>query len=124
LPFLVVLSLAIASAVALGSVRPSADRRVDERVFVRDNFFDHRSVTVAKGDTVKWIWRGDNRHNVTFVKVPPKAKKRSSPTRVQGSWKRTFRKVGRYKYVCTLFAGMQGQINVVRPAGASISAAR
>jgi plastocyanin len=88
------------------------------RVQVRDNFFSPRSVTVQEGETVKWTWKSDNRHNVTFTRVPKGAGRRGSKTRRHGRWYRTFRKPGQYRYVCTLFAGMRGSV-AVEPAGES-----
>ncbi len=70
---LAVLAAALASAPALGAdSRPQAP---DERIAVKDNFFSARSVTVHEGDVVRWVWHGDNRHNVTFKKVPAGASK-------------------------------------------------
>ena len=82
---------------------------------VKDNFFSPRSLTIEPGETVKWSWRGDNRHNVVFTKVPEGASKRSSKTRRQGGWMRSFHKEGQYKYVCTHFAGMRGSVTVKPP---------
>jgi plastocyanin len=61
---------------------------------------------------VVWLWRGQNPHNVTFVKVPKGAGKRGSDTQVTGRWGRVFRKRGLYKYICTIHAGMRGTIDV------------
>jgi plastocyanin len=106
-----VLAAALASAPALG-----ADRAADEKIAVKDNFFSARSVTVEEGDVVRWTWRGDNRHNVTFKKVPVGASKHGAKTRSEGRWQRKFRVQGQYRYVCTLFTGMRGTITVETPA--------
>ena len=72
-----------------------ATQSVRKKVVVRDNFFEPRSVNVHKGDKVVWVWRGENSHNVTFVKVPKGAGKRGAETRDHGSkWSRVFRKRG------------------------------
>jgi plastocyanin len=92
-----------------------APRAFDERVLVKDNFFSPRSLTIKPAETVKWSWRGDNRHNVVFTKVPKGASRRSSKTRREGGWMRSFHKEGQYKYVCTLFAGMRGSVTVKPP---------
>ena len=101
---------------ALGAVATPADNQVSQaarkRVAVKDNFFEPRSVNIHKGDRVTWVWRGENPHNVTFVKVPKGAGKRGAETRTTGRWSRTFRKRGLYKYVCTIHAGMRGTIDV------------
>jgi plastocyanin len=101
---------------ALGAAATPADNDASEslrkRVVVRDNFFEPRSVNIHKGDRVAWVWRGENPHNVTFVKVPKGAGKRGAETRTTGRWSRVFRKRGLYKYVCTIHAGMKGTIDV------------
>ena len=91
----------------------------DERIAVKDNFFSQRSLTVQRGETVQWIWKGENRHNLTFRKVPTDTSERGAKTKRHGRWKRTFWRPGRYSYVCTIFAGMRGEITVAEPAGES-----
>jgi plastocyanin len=112
---------AIAAALAgLPAVVPASPggsvSRADERIAVKDNFFSERSVTVERGDKVKWVWKGENRHNVSFRKVPKDTSERGSGTKRRGKWSRTFWRPGRYSYVCTLFAGMRGEITVAEPA--------
>jgi plastocyanin len=103
-------------ALTLGAAATPADEQANQalrkRVLVKDNFFEPRSVNIHKGDRVTWIWRGENPHNVTFVKVPKGAGKRGAESRVTGRWSRRFRKRGLYKYVCTIHAGMRGTIDV------------
>jgi plastocyanin len=112
-----VIVAALVSVPALG-----ADRAADEKIAVKDNFFSARSVTVQEGDTVRWIWRGDNRHNITFKKVPAGASRRGAKTRSEGHWQRKFRVEGQYRYVCTLFTGMRGTVTVEPPAEPSSNA--
>jgi plastocyanin len=113
--------LAIAALVAVPAAatpKPSDDvasNAARERVAIRDNFFDPRSVSIEEDDKVTWSWRGDNSHNVTFTKVPKTASKNGADTRREGRWSRRFRKRGLYKYVCTIHSGQRGSIEVVRP---------
>jgi plastocyanin len=84
-------------------------------VSVRDDLFSPRSKTVSRGDTVSWRWRRtDNPHNVRFRKVPRGARKGGSGTKSSGRFDRTFRKSGRYSYVCTIHEniGMTGSVRV------------
>jgi plastocyanin len=60
-----------------------------------------RTVTVHKGDKVKWEWEGSNPHNVTVTKGPVKF---HSKDKTSGSYSKTLRKVGTYKIVCTIHA--------------------
>jgi plastocyanin len=87
------------------------------KVRVMDNFFDPRSITVAQDEKVKFTWKGSNRHNVRFTKVPAGASKKGSKVKREGHWSRSFGKPGLYRYVCTLFSGMRGTITV-KPAPA------
>jgi plastocyanin len=113
-----VAAIALAAAAALAPVPASGKEAKPEpaaRVTVNDNFFSPRAVTVEVGDVVRWIWRGDNGHNVAFKRVPRGAGKRGASWRKRGHWQRKFRKAGRYRYVCTFFAGMRGSITVEEP---------
>ena len=85
---------------------------VRKRVFVRDNFFDARSLRILSGTKVTWIWRGENSHNVTFTKVPRGASKRGADTQRRGRFTRSFGKPGLYKYVCTVHYGQRGSVDV------------
>jgi plastocyanin len=91
----------------------------DKRAWVRvmDNFFDPRSVGVAQDAKVTFTWKGRNRHNVRFTKVPKGVSRKGSKIRRTGRWSRTFPKPGLYRYVCTLFSGMRGTITVKPPTG-------
>jgi plastocyanin len=106
--------------VAVPALAPAAltrsSKHADVRVAVEDNFFSARSVTVERGETVKWVWKGENRHNLAFRKIPKGTSDRGSRTKRQGKWTRTFWRPGRYTYVCTLFAGMRGEVTVAEPA--------
>jgi plastocyanin len=124
--------LAAASAAVLGSVLTSVPvtARTGERasasatgeqntkptkVRVMDNFFDPRSAGVVRDGKVTFTWKGSNRHNVRFTKVPSGASRKGSRTKRHGRWARTFSKPGLYRYVCTLFSGMRGTITVKPP---------
>jgi plastocyanin len=85
------------------------------KVRVMDNFFDARSVTVPQDSKVTFVWKGTNRHNVRFTKVPEGATRKGSKTKREGHWSRHFSKPGLYRYVCTLFSGMRGTITVKPP---------
>ena len=96
---------------------PSAGPKGEKRAWVRvmDNFFDPRSVGVSQGTKVTFNWKGSNRHNVRFTKVPAGASRKGSKTLRYGRWSRTLMQPGVYRYVCTLFSGMRGTITVKQP---------
>jgi plastocyanin len=83
-----------------------------QKVWVYDNFFDRRSIHVAPSTKVVWVWRGANRHNVRFTKVPKGAARGGSKTKSEGRWRRTFKIEGTYRYICKLYTGMRGTITV------------
>ncbi|MGH2980227.1 MAG: cupredoxin domain-containing protein [Solirubrobacterales bacterium] len=83
------------------------------RVLVKDNYFEPRSVEVVDGRRVFWRWRGENRHNIRFTKIPKGTSRKGARTRVKGHWKRTFRRPGVYRYICRRWAGMRGTVTVL-----------
>ena len=86
------------------------------KVLVKDNYFEPRSTEVARGWPGRLEWSGRTAthplHEGAGGRV---AQGREDPHR--GHWKRTFRKPGMYRYVCTHWAGMRGTVTV-RPAEA------
>jgi plastocyanin len=102
-----------ASALVIAPISAAGEKRTTVRVM--DNFFDARSATIAPGANVTFVWKGTNRHNVRFTKVPAGTSKKGSKARRTGEWSRRFWKPGVYRYVCTLFDGMRGTITVKKP---------
>jgi plastocyanin len=96
-------ALVAASAIpAFGSTRTVA---------VRDTFFKPKTISIAKGTTMKWVWRGTLPHNVTVKKGPARFHSR---TVTKGSFSHTFTRKGRYTIVCTIHQalGMKMVVNV------------
>ena len=110
------LGVMLAAAPGRGATAPVKPPDSLVRVKVQDNFFDRRSIEVAQDDTVVWVWKGLNRHNVRFTKVPKGESRKGSRTRDHGRWRRSFAVPGVYRYVCTLYAGMRGTVTVKPPA--------
>jgi plastocyanin len=110
---IVTLAGAVACAAAPGV---SADRpprlRVGATVAVQDNYFDPRSVSdLEPGESVRWVWRGDNRHNLRFRKAGNVVKRRVK-ARSNGFAFRAFATAGVYRYYCSLYDGMEGTVTV------------
>ena|SRR5436190_20262664 len=116
--FAVVAALALVSVPVTARTRTGAQPEA-KRAWVRvmDNFFDPRSVSVAPGTKVTFTWRGSNRHDVRFTKVPKGVSRKGSKIKRSGRWGRTLTEPGIYRYVCTLYSGMRGTITV-KPAPA------
>ena len=111
-----VLIAACAAAAALIALPAGA---ATETVTIDDYKFGPKKQTVTKGDRVRYEWAGDADHNVTFRKAPKGAKKpKKCGDRNSGSCRRKFRKVGTYRYVCTIHElsdGMKGRVVVKAP---------
>jgi plastocyanin len=106
------LAVTMVAPVAGGDVAVSQTPPPKTKILVRDNYFEPRSVVVAVDTHVGWKWRGENRHNIRFTKVPRGTSRKGAKTRTTGYWKRTFRKPGTYRYVCKHWAGMRGTVTV------------
>ena len=69
-------------------------------VSLRDNVFSPRTLTVRKGTTVRFVWRGRNPHNV----VSRGAGRFRSAVKTRGSYRRRLNRRGTYRIVCTIHA--------------------
>ncbi len=68
--------------------------------------FSPANITIKTGETVEFINKSGNIHNVTFPDM-------HSPVMYGGDkWSATFTKPGTYKYVCTYHPGMEGVVTV------------
>jgi plastocyanin len=105
-PRAVVLSLLALAVLCLASA--AADARIAS-VSVKNDFFGPKAVTIARGDTVKWVWRSHGRkHNVVSSAFG------DSGNRRRGTFTVHFTSAGRYTYYCGLHPGMDGTVVVRR----------
>ena len=72
-------------------------------VNVDDNFFSPKTVTLKKGDKIRFRWTGDAPHNVKGAGI-------NIGTRSSGTRTVTVRRAG--KFVCTIHPGMEGRIRL------------
>jgi plastocyanin len=74
-----------------------------KNVKIGDDYFvragNPPTVTVSRGTTVKWNWRGRRQHNVLVRSGPASFQ---SALKRSGSYKRKLRKRGTYKIVCSI----------------------
>ena len=83
-------------------------------VTVGNDFFSPRDVVVQVGGTVTWTWsQGASIHNVTYTRGPSPLPM-GSPTQDAGTHSNTFMATARYEYACTIHAGMEGTVTVVK----------
>jgi plastocyanin len=96
LPILVLAALVVGVAPAVAKTK---------NVKVGDDFFVHNNgvptITVKKGTTVKWNWKGSDQHNVVVQKGPTSFQ---SALKTKGSYKKTLRKKGTYTIICSIHA--------------------
>ena len=102
-------ALVVATSVACDAQSTGAPSNTPS-VGVNDNYFSPTSVTIAVGDTVRWVWGGQVAHNVTFDAV------NGAPANCgnlgAGVCTRVFTVAGTFLYTCTLHAGMDGSVTV------------
>jgi plastocyanin len=106
---LVVLAAVAVLAAVFATSAPSATR-----VNVGDNYFVRPSgvptVTVSKGTKVRWVWTGNDLHNVKVKRGPARF---SSPAQTSGSYVKRMRKRGTYTIVCTVHGGSDQKMKLV-----------
>jgi plastocyanin len=103
--------IAVAVAATALVVPTTAALAATRSVSVKDDFFSSKRLTVSKGTTVRWTWKGKAPHNVTAVKGPVRFR---SSTKTSGSFKHTFKKTGTYQLLCTVHAPDMEMTVVVR----------
>ena len=76
-------------------------------VTLREFRFHPATLKIRRGDRVKWVWKEETEHNVTFHGF-------HSHPQETGSYTVRFRHAGTFKYRCTIHAeeGMRGKIIV------------
>ena len=78
-------------------------------VTVGDSFFRAKDVTVGKGTTVRWVWRGKLIHNVTVKSGPSRF---HSLAKAGGTYSKRPTRPGAYRIVCTIHPGMTMTVRV------------
>jgi plastocyanin len=98
-----------ATAIAAGALSIPAFAAT-KTVQVKDNVFAPTSITVARGTTVNWVWKGKAPHNVKVTKGPAKF---ASTTQTKGTFSKKLTKTGTYSILCTIHApNMKMTVNV------------
>jgi len=106
--------LAAAAVTGLAAVGAIPALAGTKSVKVGDNYFvrsaNNATVTIGKGSTLKFVWKGHAPHNVKKLRGPGGAF--HSPVKVSGSWSHKFTRGGTYKLVCTIHSGMKLTVKV------------
>jgi plastocyanin len=91
---------------ALAAAPPRATAASTTTVTLKDISFKKATVKIAKGGSVKWVFKdGDTPHNVTFAT-------KHSKTQKSGSYTLRFAQTGSFRYHCTIHPGMDGKVVV------------
>jgi plastocyanin len=111
--------VAVAAVVALsGAAAADAGAPRPKSVEVADNYYLPDKLTIRKGTKVVWKWPDDvaiDVHDVKLKSAPKGVRKwQSEPASSGYRYRRTFRKAGRYKIICTLHEEMTMTIRVRR----------
>jgi plastocyanin len=94
--------IALIAVVAIGAVAIPAFAAT-KRVNVDDNVFSPRTLTLKKGDKIRFVWTGSAPHNVKGAGI-------NLGVRRSGSRTVPVRRGG--KFVCTIHPGMEGRIRL------------
>jgi plastocyanin len=95
LPIALVLTLVLAAPAAAAT----KNVKVGDDYYVRAG--SPPTVTVKKGTTVKWNWRGSRQHNVVVQSGPVNFQ---SALKRSGSYSRKMKRLGTYRIVCSIHA--------------------
>ncbi|HEV7774036.1 MAG TPA: plastocyanin/azurin family copper-binding protein [Conexibacter sp.] len=102
-------SALLALPLVLALLCPSPGLAATRSVTVGNDVFAPKTVTVARDDTVRWVWRSRGRkHNVASPAFGDSGNHR------RGTFEVRFTRTGRYQYFCYLHGGMSGTVVVRR----------
>jgi len=96
---------AVAGAIAVPALAATKTVRVGPQ-----NRFGNSSLTVNRGDTVRFRWSGSLPHNVRITAGPQRGTIAS--VRRSGTVARRFTRAGRYTIVCDIHPGMTLRLRV------------
>ena len=103
----------VALVAVVGLVGATGAGGATSSVTVGDDFFKPKSKTIARGDSVRWVWRGAASHNVTGRTRSGRVAFRSRTTSRKGyRYTKRFRKAARYSVICTLHPDMKMSLRV------------
>lgn len=103
LPLTVLLAVA-AAAIPAWAATPT--------VAVKDDFFAPKTLTIKRGQSVRFVWRGKSMHNI----IASKSGRRvwSIGTQTKGTATKRFATAGRYSLLCSIHAPGMKMTVIVR----------
>ncbi len=104
------LAVALFGAAAAPAAKPKSKSHPKPKIVtVNDFYFGPSSLTINKGQSIKWVWSELNTypHDVHLKKGPKKLKQKGTystkTTAVTGAqFKKTFNTPGTYQFICTI----------------------
>jgi plastocyanin len=96
-PLIALMVAALAGTLSSQAYGATRNVSLGDDWFVRDA--RPTTVTVSRGDTVRWRWVGRNQHNVQVRRGPAEFQ---SKVKRSGEYSRTMRKRGTYRIVCSI----------------------
>jgi plastocyanin len=91
-----------AVAVTAGAVMAIPAFGATRSVSLRDNVFSPRTINIRSGDTLKFVWRGSNPHNITTTSRPRGAARITAPVKTRGTYRKRLTRRGTYRLLCTI----------------------
>jgi plastocyanin len=90
---LVAVAVVVTATVAMAATRSVSVRKSGDRYL-----FSPRTLSISRGDTVRWSWRGSVPHNVT-------GRGFRSRTANRLTYSHTFRRAGTFRVICQIHVG-------------------
>jgi plastocyanin len=95
LPIALILTTTLVAAAPAAAATRTV--RLGDDWFVRDG--SPRTVTVSRGDRVRWRWTGRDQHNVAVQRGPARFQ---SALKRRGTFSRKLRRRGTYRIICSI----------------------
>lgn len=105
-PLKVLIALAALAVLGVAMIPggASGQKAAPFQVSAQDDFFEPEKAAIGQGEKVKWTNEGDEDHTVKF-------KGEKNQVIAPGeSYSKRFKDTGKFKYHCTLHAGMTGKV--------------
>ncbi len=91
------------------AMQSTGDAATTASVDIMDNFYAPRNVTISRGGSITWTWRGSNTHSVTS----DNGSELDSMLQNMGTYTHVFTTAGSYPYHCRQHGqAMSGSITV------------
>lgn len=99
----------LAAAGAIPALASTTTVKIGDNYFVRPA--NNATVSIHRGSSLKFVWRGSAPHNVV-KRSGPGAAFRSTVKLHGGTYTHRFTRSGTYKLVCTIHSGMKLTVKV------------